>query len=145
LKKPEFISWAMDVKGKDIEGLSRHEEKELFRMYMEDYNTATLPHQKYYDLEAYDQRGDGRNEEPRTGQREQLFDDETARRHELAEQRKKEKQERLKEAYENLKSSDIAKDMREQEILRAKMSLAYRTGDLKEAERIAERLRPDDA
>ena len=28
----------------------------MFRTFCEDYNTATLPHRKYYDLEAYNQQ-----------------------------------------------------------------------------------------
>lgn len=26
------------------------------RVYMEDYNTATLPHEKYYELEKYESK-----------------------------------------------------------------------------------------
>ena len=29
------------------------EEKELFRTYVEDFNTSTLPHRKFYNLEFY--------------------------------------------------------------------------------------------
>ena len=31
------------------------EEKELFRTYVEDFNTSTLPHRKFYNLEFYHQ------------------------------------------------------------------------------------------
>lgn len=53
-KQSEFNRWAMDVKHIDVEILPKYEEKELFKEYMEDYNTATLAHKKYYDLEAYE-------------------------------------------------------------------------------------------
>ena len=52
--------------------------------------------------------------------------------------------ERLKAAYVELKTGDKAEDMRQQELMRAKMSLAYRTGDAREAHRLAERLKPDE-
>lgn len=53
-KRTEFQLWAMEVKKVDIENLPKQQEKELFTDFMEDYNTVTLPHRKYYDLEAYE-------------------------------------------------------------------------------------------
>ncbi len=35
---------AVQVKKIDIEAMPRSEEKEMFKDYMEEYNTATLPH-----------------------------------------------------------------------------------------------------
>jgi hypothetical protein len=43
-KHNEFVLWAVEVKGANIELLGKAEEKELFREYVEDYNTGTLPH-----------------------------------------------------------------------------------------------------
>jgi hypothetical protein len=43
-----------------------------------------------------------------------------------------------------LKSSGKAADMRQQELLRAEMALAYKTGDTARAQRIYERLAPDE-
>ena len=34
--------------------LPRYEEKDLFKEFMEDYNTATLPSRKYYNLEKWE-------------------------------------------------------------------------------------------
>eukprot|EP00890_Picochlorum_soloecismus_P002744 jgi/Picsp_1/3470/NSC_06308-R1_nucleic acid binding len=143
-KRPEFMLWSMEEKNKDVENLSRFDEKELFKTFMDEYNLATLPHKKYYDLERYEMSKKSR--ERKTGNTERMvFDDEAERRKEIEEQRLKEKDERLRQAYTELKSSSKAQDMREQELLRAKMDLAYRTGDQKEAERLAERLKPDEA
>ena len=52
-KFSEFQQWAIDVKKANVEALPKWEEKEMFAEYMEDYNTGTLPHKKYYDLDAY--------------------------------------------------------------------------------------------
>ena len=41
------------MKGVSRESLGRREERELFAEYMEDYNTATLPHERFYDAEAW--------------------------------------------------------------------------------------------
>jgi carbamoylphosphate synthase large subunit len=43
-KHDEFVLWAVEVKGANIELLGKTEEKEMFREYMEDFNTGTLPH-----------------------------------------------------------------------------------------------------
>eukprot|EP00889_Picochlorum_renovo_P003610 jgi/Picre1/30640/NNA_006001.t1 len=143
-KWPEFALWASEVKGvKDVESMARSQEKELFRSFIEDFNTATLPHKKYYDLERYERhkRRSGRDivdrEKPR------VFDDEEERRQEVMREKEREKEQRLQEAYTMLKSGDRAADMREQELLRARMKLAYKTGDSETAQKLAEKLRPD--
>ncbi|KAJ1680049.1 hypothetical protein EV182_000788 [Spiromyces aspiralis] len=50
----EFIAWLLDLKGLHFEELSPASTKKYFREYMEDYNTSTLPHEKYYDLQAWE-------------------------------------------------------------------------------------------
>ena len=39
-KSSEFILWALDVKKVDIETMPKNEERELFRDFIEDYNTG---------------------------------------------------------------------------------------------------------
>ena len=41
------------MKKQSLESLAKWEEKELFKEYAEDYNTSTLPHEKYYDMEKW--------------------------------------------------------------------------------------------
>jgi hypothetical protein len=43
-KQSEFMAWALDVKKVNVEALARWEEKELFKEFVEDFNTGTLPH-----------------------------------------------------------------------------------------------------
>lgn len=52
-KFSEFQQWAIEVKKANVEALPKWEEKELFAEFMEDFNTGTLPHKKYYDLDEY--------------------------------------------------------------------------------------------
>ncbi|KAI8975650.1 hypothetical protein BDF20DRAFT_822378, partial [Mycotypha africana] len=52
----EFQAWLIEVKNADVETLSNNKRKELFNDFMEDYNTATMPHEKYYDLEKWERR-----------------------------------------------------------------------------------------
>lgn len=53
-KGPEFYAWSMEVKGISREQMTKREERELFSEFAEDYNTSTLPHEKYYDLEKWE-------------------------------------------------------------------------------------------
>ena len=45
-KQQEFYLWLMEVKKTNPETLPRFETKKMFETFMEDYNTATLPHKK---------------------------------------------------------------------------------------------------
>jgi hypothetical protein len=43
----------MEVKNISREAMTKREEKELFSEFAEDYNTSTLKHVKYYDLDKW--------------------------------------------------------------------------------------------
>ena len=45
---------ASQVKKANVEALPKWEEEELLGEFMEEFNTATLPHKKYYNLEVYE-------------------------------------------------------------------------------------------
>jgi len=55
-KEQEFDLWLVEVKVMNPESMPKATRKKLFQSYMEDYNTATLPHEKFYALEAYERR-----------------------------------------------------------------------------------------
>ena len=132
------------VKNIDVEVLPKYEEKDLFKEYMEDYNTATLPHAKYYDNELYERQRAAEQRRAGPGEEPSALEDEEELRRQRAAQRAQEQSERLRAAYAELHTTDKARDMREQELLRARMGLAYRMGDTAEAQRLAARLAPDD-
>ncbi|EXB37898.1 hypothetical protein L484_006046 [Morus notabilis] len=52
-KRPEFTAWLAEVKQVNLESLPNWEEKQMFKEFMEDHNTATFPSKKYYNLDAY--------------------------------------------------------------------------------------------
>ncbi|KAI7841757.1 hypothetical protein COHA_004623 [Chlorella ohadii] len=149
-KRPEFQLWAIEVKNIDIEAMPRSEEKEMFRDFMEEYNTASLPHKKYYDLELHEKQQaakaakKGAAAADDEGLERLAFNDEEERKREIAAERARRQQERLKQAYQELQTTDKAKDMREQQLLRSQMELAYKTGDRKKAEKLAALLAPTD-
>jgi hypothetical protein len=114
------------------------------------------PTRKYYNLEAYDREqaakarakaakaAGGAGGAAAGGE---LFDaraDEEAMRRARMEERAKLQQQRMAQAYTLLQHTDMAKDMREQELLRAEMALAYKTGDKAKAQKLFERLQPDE-
>lgn len=47
VKQQEFYAWLQEVKNVNPETLPKFEMRKVFEDYMEDYNTATLPHKKY--------------------------------------------------------------------------------------------------
>ena len=153
LKRPEFFSWCAEVKKvPSMEALARWEEAELWRTFVEDFNTATLPSEKYYDLAAW-QREKAREDAKRRGRKGgegeeatiSAADDEAARRAEAKKRREEEAAERLKEAYNALKYSDAGKkeDMKRQELLKIELQVAARTGDTEKVARLQKLLAPD--
>ena len=133
-----------------MEALAKWEETELWKTFVEDFNTATLPSRKYYDLAAWQQERE--KEEARKRRKGEGGEapvsaaaDEAARRAEARKRREDEAAERLKEAYNALKYSDAGKkeDMKRQELLRIELQVAARTGDTEKVARLQKLLAPD--
>jgi len=55
-KGPEFYTWLVEERKINPETISKDQNKKEFAKFVEDFNTATLPHEKYYNMEAYDRR-----------------------------------------------------------------------------------------
>ena len=53
IHKLEFNAWFTEVKKKNLVELNRQNEKQYFEEFITLYNTANLPHKKYYDLVKY--------------------------------------------------------------------------------------------
>lgn len=56
MKDEEFRAWLLEERKLNPETLSKENTRKEFGRFMEDYNTGTLPHQKYYNFRAYEQR-----------------------------------------------------------------------------------------
>eukprot|EP00977_Amphora_coffeiformis_P016960 scaffold5383_cov222-Amphora_coffeaeformis.AAC.1 len=52
-----FQVWLAEVKGIPSLPGSKHEQQKYFADFCEDFNTATMPHQKYYDYEKWEMQG----------------------------------------------------------------------------------------
>lgn len=143
-KRNEFLLWALDVKKTDVENLTKYEEKDLFKEYMEDYNTGTLVHRKYYDLEAYERAKAAKAAAKGHKAPKAKVNDEEELRKQRAAEREKLAADRMVDAYRELKYSEKAADMRQQDMLRLQMALAYKTGDTAKAKAIQARLEPEE-
>ncbi|KAF9978581.1 hypothetical protein BGZ73_001754 [Actinomortierella ambigua] len=55
-KESEFQAWLMEVKHLNPETIPQNKMKEHFVGFMEDYNTVTMPSEKFYDLEKWETR-----------------------------------------------------------------------------------------
>jgi len=154
-KQEEFLAWLSEVKGVPQEACSQRDLKEHFSTYVEDYNTATLPDEKYYSLRTWYLKEQARK--AREGADAQAsaaatferttFDDEAARKAELARERAKRSEATTalmaKAMRESKGSSALMEDMRQQEEARRLMQVAYKTGDESKAREMALRLDPN--
>ncbi|KIR79413.1 hypothetical protein I305_00457 [Cryptococcus gattii E566] len=52
-KDSEFRAWLVEERKINPETISKDRTKKEFAVYIEDYNTATLGHEKYYDMNKY--------------------------------------------------------------------------------------------
>ncbi|KAF9937110.1 hypothetical protein BGZ65_001788, partial [Modicella reniformis] len=55
-KEGEFQAWLMEVKNLNPETIPQSKMKEHFVGFMEDFNTVTMPHEKFYNLNKWEER-----------------------------------------------------------------------------------------
>ncbi|KAL7277682.1 hypothetical protein ACG7TL_008613 [Trametes sanguinea] len=55
-KEQEFRAWLVEERKINPETISKEQTKKEFAQFVEDYNTATLPHEKFYHMEEYERR-----------------------------------------------------------------------------------------
>lgn len=151
-----------------IIGQGRREVMEWFRCYMEDYNTATMPHVKYYNLEAWEMKeyhekqaaerkskkkrsrhdhgkGDGYDYVSDVEEGSFGFNDEQLVREERRRQREEEERRQFEEVKAKIARDKVKREeMRDQEILRNELQVAYRQGDMETVKRLERRLAPDE-
>ena len=154
-KQEEFLAWLSEHKGVNQEALRPWELKEHFSSYVEDFNTATLPHEKYYNLRTWYAKDLARRQREGAMAAEAAqqgdfvratFDDEAERKRELLRERERRAQEITKVMAQSMKTagaeSSLVQDMREQEEKKLAMRGSYAVGDVKKARAMAEKLDP---
>ncbi|KII95490.1 hypothetical protein PLICRDRAFT_217953 [Plicaturopsis crispa FD-325 SS-3] len=55
-KEQEFRTWLVEERKINPESTTKEQNKREFARFVEDFNTATLPDEKYYNLPAYEAR-----------------------------------------------------------------------------------------
>jgi hypothetical protein len=145
-KTRELECWLREVKGLAPEGLPRGELAERFKDYAEDFNTVTLPHDKYYDLDAWE-FAEMRKRHAAAGESGgsaavSMMADEAAVRRERATARAAAEQARLRAYTDSLSTTKIAA-MRQEQMEESHLRRAYQTGDGKAAERLRRKLEPE--
>jgi hypothetical protein len=148
VKGPEFECWLREVK--HVNDCSRRDQQEHFKDFMEDFNTATMPHEKYYDLERW-QMGEAHKAHAKLMKKAQQqrrdgvgLNDEAERAREKKAERERSKRDELHAALTALNPEKIAQ-MKRQQLLQGKMQQAWKSGDHSTADKLMQALKPDDA
>ena len=150
-KAKEFQVWMLEVKGISPEAnVPKNELLELFKDYAEDFNTCTLAHEKYYNLERYEAGERARAAAGGASSSSSAADAGSFDMRKEQEARKRVEQARAKEAdqarmamYYNSMDAARVQQMKSQEELLLKMQYAYRSGNIAEAQRIKDGLERD--
>eukprot|EP00697_Spironema_sp_BW2_P006242 gnl/Spiro4/18736_TR10013_c0_g1_i1.p1 gnl/Spiro4/18736_TR10013_c0_g1~~gnl/Spiro4/18736_TR10013_c0_g1_i1.p1 ORF type:complete len:211 (+),score=52.61 gnl/Spiro4/18736_TR10013_c0_g1_i1:29-634(+) len=116
----EFHAWIREVKMLNEEILPPFEKKKLWVDFMEDFNTATMPSKKYYNLEAWEARRrqkEARRSAKGRGKERTTFNDEEDRRKEVREAAQRRKD--LKLAIEQREKKMQAEEKERAALLRS--------------------------
>jgi hypothetical protein len=151
-KQAEFDAWLREVKRLPNYHGPKGETAELFAEYAEDFNTCTLPHEKFYDMEKWEAEeragrsgragGGGGGGGGGDGSLSLAQQDEV-RRAEAAVAAARKEAERMALLRSSLAPERVAAMKRQAELQQA-MQYAFRAGDMKEVARLQKLLEPDD-
>jgi len=141
--KRNFTIWLEGVKGiPQGTNVPKWEMAEAFKEYAEDFNTATLPHEKYYDYDKWELEEYNRRKEDSTSKKGVISDE-----FQFQEERKKQEEDKRKKELEMVKytmSKEKIDEMKRQAHLKAELVNAYRVGDEETRKKLQRRLEPDE-
>lgn len=140
-KQRDFEVWLSEVKQIPSFSGPKRELMNYFKEYCEDYNTATLPHEKYYNYDKWEM--EEYNKKKMSSSNNVSKTDEMRHLEEMA--RKKEEKRRLEE--ERIRQSmnkEKIEHMKRQQLLKHELELAYKTGDEVKRRKLQKQLEPDD-
>ena len=141
-----FEMWLAEVKGVASFTGPKYELLEFFKEYAEDFNTATLPHMKYYDYDKWEMEDYAKKkqeaESAAMGGGSKARSDEFKHREEM----KKREEEKRRAEVELMRATVSAKrdEMKNQAFLKAELENAYKTGDQDKIRKIKRRLEPEE-
>lgn len=140
--KRSFERWMEEVKGvPQGANVPKWEVTNFMKEYAEDFNTATLPHEKYYDYDKWEMDEFNKRKEESKRKKGALSDE-----IEYQEELKKKAEEKRRREFEMVKSmmsKDRIDEMKKQSRLRAELQNAYRVGDEETRKRLQKKLEPE--
>lgn len=138
-----FEIWLEEVKGiPQGSNVAKWEMTENFKEYAEDYNTATLPHVKYYDYDKWELEDYNKKKSESKSKKGAISDE-----FEFQEERKKKAEEKRRKELNMIRSTmskEKIEEMKRQARMKAEMVNAYRTGDEEKRRRLEKKLKPDE-
>ena len=138
--------WLVEVKGIASFSGPKGELQSYFSEYAEDFNTATLPHVKYYDYDKWEMEDYAKKkkeaEDAATGGGSRARSDEFKHREEM----KRREEEKRRAEVELMRATVSAKrdEMKGQALLKAELENAYKTGDQEKIRSLKRRLEPEE-
>ena len=152
-KQREFDVYMEEVKGVvGVLSLPKRDVMQYYRGFLEDFNTATMPHPKFYNYAQWEMdeyRKEQANKQlgllGSDGHERSAFNDEA----EMLAERKRQRQAQEAATFAALKDQMARRqtqleDMRRQEVLRAEQQLAFKVGDSQSVKRLERRLAPEE-
>jgi hypothetical protein len=141
-KERRFNIWMEVVKGEPSFSGPKWELQNYFKEYMEDFNTATLPHKKYYDydkweMEEYQKQMAGQ-QEGTSAQRDE------AKHYQEMRDRAKAKHEEDLAMVKSMMSKEKVDEMKHKANMQSEMAHAFKMGDQETFKRLKRRLEPDE-
>lgn len=117
-------------------------------MFIEDYNTATMPHEKYYNYEQWEM-AEYRRKQDKAARKssvvQETFNDEEERKKELMAARAKAEKEQFNNLLGKMASDkDQREAMRRQDLLKVELQMAYKQGDMTTVRRLEKLLAPEE-
>jgi hypothetical protein len=144
-KQHSFQVWLAEVKGIQSFTGPRWEANNYFAEYCEDYNTATLPHIKYYDYDDWEMKEYRKKKQSQTAKisSSNIMMADEARHAEEMRERATEKEKAELDLLRSTMNVEKIQDMKRKAQLQSELAHAFKTGDIETQKRIQRKLEPD--
>lgn len=122
---------------------------EFFKCFVEDFNTATMPHKKFYNFNKWEMK-EYRRKQKNSSNAADLrdshdfhIDDEKQKALEVKRQREEESRAQYLAIKQQMKEDkEKREELQSQEVLRSQLKMAYRLGNKEEVKRLEKLLAP---
>jgi hypothetical protein len=141
-KQRSFTVWMEEVKGILSFTGPKWELQEYFKEYAEDFNTATLPHIKYYDYDKWEMEEYQKNKLKTETSGSSMVKDEAVHMMGLKEKAAAKQKEEFA-MVKSMMNKDKINEMKRKTQLQAEMAHAYKVGDQETYLRLKSRLEPE--